>query len=128
MYSQLKPAGAQADPSGVPYDGSTAPAWFAARPNVGDCGDVVLDVNQGLPDVTMRRCLARPEGAELGVGRHTDEGDVIVTYYRRGQHSRGADVITDATRDAFGQRVWSSERCEQFSAWTLVATGCHRTR
>jgi hypothetical protein len=117
---------AQAAPTGVPYDASTAPLWFRDRAALDDCGDLVVSASGEVPQ-SAKDCLraaGNGAGAELGVSRNTDEGDPIVTYYRNGIAGHVVEILTDSTRDSFGVKAWSAVVCTSLDVDTLMGTGC----
>lgn len=80
------------------------------------------------PDQDAFRCFAgaveRRSGAELARASMTDEGDVVVRYYRAVPGASGVEVFVDATRDKFGSSRWLQARCTGFDASSGQATGC----
>ena len=117
---------AQPAPTGVPYDDATAPLWFRDRAALVECGNLDLGLQGEVPEAA-KACLrdaGNGAGAELGVSRNTDEGDPVITYYRNGFAGHSVEVLTDSTRDRFGDRVWSAQSCRSFDVETLQGLDC----
>lgn len=117
------PAPTQAAPVGVPYDAAKAPLWFVQRGALPTCGYVTVTNAKPAVPTDVLRCLAE-RGGELGVGRPTVEGDVVVTYYRRVAGSKETVVVTDSTRDAWSSRAWTRQVCTELSPTDLQGASC----
>lgn len=117
---------AQPAPTGVPYDDATAPLWFRDRAALVECGDLDLGLQGEVPEAakTCLRDAGNGAGAELGVSRNTDEGDPVITYYRNGFAGHSVEILTDSTRDRFGDRVWSAQSCRSLDVETLQGVDC----
>jgi hypothetical protein len=117
---------AQQTPTDVPYDDKTAPLWFRDRAALFECGNFDLEL-QGEVSESAKTCLREAgngSGAELGVSRNTDEGDPVITYYRNGFAGHHVEILTDSTRDRFGERVWSAQSCRSLDVATLQGIDC----
>ncbi|WP_284292442.1 hypothetical protein [Luteimicrobium album] len=104
---------------------SPTPSWFADREPLSPCGSVTsAPGSDGALPADALACLAAGahDGAELTVGSYITEGDLIVSYYRVGPGIDGIEVITDATRDAFGPREWRLDRCPDATSVTDLGT------
>ena len=109
-----------------PYDPATAPAFVRERPALPPCGEYGVGPRP-LPQAVLDcfgTAVGTPEGAEYAVADRTEEGDVVVRYYRALPGTTGVEVLYDATRDAFGTGRWQQISCTGYDAARGAATGC----
>ncbi|HEV7166519.1 MAG TPA: hypothetical protein VGN49_00965 [Micrococcaceae bacterium] len=92
---------------------ASAPDAFRSRQPLPNCGGIVLDQAQSVPQTALD-CMASAAGAagaELALARPTSEGDYVVTFYRVGASISSVEVFVDATRDQFGKQEWRQGSC-----------------
>ena len=102
------------------------PSWFTDRQPLPACDDVVLSPGETVPDDAVE-CLftgGTDSGAELLVRSPTTEGDPIYTYYRRLPGQAGLDLMSDATRDQYGEGGWTWVTCPDATSPDDIGEDC----